>query len=643
MKNQKKFILWKHIKKAFLMLAVVSLLGSCQNNDELIPPTATEGNHTHRKTVQKISFQTAQNDPLFVKAFNDFKLQDIQLKGKGTNSSSLQINLESINKIEKNHATTYTFLVDDRNDDLPPFAFKNLVVEITPTKTQGYFITYYPTQEYIREKALNNTEVDFKAKVAITPLKENINELLQQIRDSKNLRGRDCTKYIIIETKCRSGLHWPGDNSCELNGGDRAQTYSLPVLDAGCDGGGGSDGSGSGSGNLNLGSNQNIGIPGSGSGVGNNNPSPVTSGATFPNIPSGLSNTNSATLNNLLNFNPSALHNRTTHLNYLKGVSSFCFSSGALELGKILYEYGIHRNLSTQELTVVSEKAKEILAILKNNNFTDFNSYTLAEKKTIERNSLFISFLPDVSEILTKYWPKTQEEWAVLGDLFVQFLPDLVTGFIPGSSIIDVIKGFDKGDTIGIAFGIAGVIVDAFGGTIFKGLAKGAKVAYKVFTSFKLAYKFISVLGKALKKGLKIGLDGTIVKFLSKSGDEIARISNGIMTFKYKGFGGNIVTTPTKTTTIIGKYNPPNGIGTKNIIESGLSKSGKNTGGINVLNDPNFSGWKTNKDWLDEAISRGDIIRLISNPNNADGFFKKEIDYLILKGYDIVGNLMIKS
>lgn len=62
-------------------------------------------------------------------------------------------------------------------------------------------------------------------------------------------------------------------------------------------------------------------------------------------------------------------------------------------------------------------------------------------------------------------------------------------------------------------------------------------------------------------------------------------------------------------------------MGTKNIIDSGLSKSGENIGGINALN---FNGtgmteaqqWVVNQQWLDEVINRSDIIRVISNPLN---------------------------
>lgn len=154
-----------------------------------------------------------------------------------------------------------------------------------------------------------------------------------------------------------------------------------------------------------------------------------------------------------------------------------------------------------------------------------------------------------------------------------------------------------------------------------------------------------------VKYGLKIITDNNVIKILS-NGDEIANVVNKIMTFKYNGFGGNIITNPNKTTTVIGKWTN----GTEKIINAGLSKSGKNVGGINALNvvtdgltDDQI--WnQINKPWLDKVIQRGDVIRIISDHssqlnlfnNGVPSFFKREIDYLISKGYRINGNFIVK-
>ena len=48
--------------------------------------------------------------------------------------------------------------------------------------------------------------------------------------------------------------------------------------------------------------------------------------------------------------------------------------------------------------------------------------------------------------------------------------------------------------------------------------------------------------------------------------------------------------------------------------------------------------WSANQKFLDRTISRGDDIMLstpINNIDNIKGYYRKEIDYLIDKGYNI--------
>jgi hypothetical protein len=134
----------------------------------------------------------------------------------------------------------------------------------------------------------------------------------------------------------------------------------------------------------------------------------------------------------------------------------------------------------------------------------------------------------------------------------------------------------------------------------------------------------------------------------ARAGDEIAEISNDVLKVKYPYFGGDIVCDPTKTTTILGKFEDlSNGGGTVKLIEDGLYKVGENTGGMNVLS---FDGsgmteaqqWAINLQWLTEATTRGDVIRVVSDPlnpaniNRASGglsFFGMEVKFLTDLGY----------
>lgn len=98
------------------------------------------------------------------------------------------------------------------------------------------------------------------------------------------------------------------------------------------------------------------------------------------------------------------------------------------------------------------------------------------------------------------------------------------------------------------------------------------------------------------------------------------------MTFKYAGFGGNIVTNSNKTTTILGRYIDNINKDTKSIIDSKLLKFGQNKGGLNLLDESTWNNLTQsqkellNYNWLEKAFTRGDDIRLISNPvTNQDG------------------------
>lgn len=119
-----------------------------------------------------------------------------------------------------------------------------------------------------------------------------------------------------------------------------------------------------------------------------------------------------------------------------------------------------------------------------------------------------------------------------------------------------------------------------------------------------------------------------------KAGVEARQFSGDLLKVKYIGIGGDIVMHPTKTTSVIGKYQPTDGgPGTKNLIESGITKSGENAGGVYVLNNPtNTQGWPYQQNWnqiyklwLDAAASRRDIIRVVSDPSLASNIYKNGV------------------
>jgi hypothetical protein len=188
--------------------------------------------------------------------------------------------------------------------------------------------------------------------------------------------------------------------------------------------------------------------------------------------------------------------------------------------------------LSVTDWQMMSQKINQIHGISRIysiNDLTQLSELTLFDQKTIAENALFISILPSVSSIIGQYWPKNEEEWTVIGDLFVQFLPELALGLIPGSSIVDVIKGANENDAIAVTVGITFIIADFAGGTIFKAIKTAGKVTYKVFTSFKIVHKFLKTISKVLKTGLKTKLVDDVVHLTDNLDNTVAKIKDDVV------------------------------------------------------------------------------------------------------------------
>jgi len=154
--------------------------------------------------------------------------------------------------------------------------------------------------------------------------------------------------------------------------------------------------------------------------------------------------------------------------------------------------------------------------------------------------------------------------------------------------------------------------------------SKALKIVGKASDALTVVVKLGSnnLVVDTAKAGLKVVTDSNVIKFLSNTGDEIARIVEGIMTFKYSGFGSNIITNPNKTTTLLGRYADNTGNGTKAVLDSKLFKFGENKGGFNLLDESTWSNLTQNQrdllnhNWLEQAFQRGDDIRLVSDQTN---------------------------
>ena len=324
-------------------------------------------------------------------------------------------------------------------------------------------------------------------------------------------------------------------------------------------------------------------------------------------------------------FTTNILNTPQENQNFVNLVSTSLYNKNKVifaEFNTIFNNLDDNNNLTIFEWQTISQKIKEIYDITKNYDLipiTDISQLSYDDQRTIAQNSLFISFLPNLKDLGISL-PNSSEEWKVFFEIMKPILLEIGIEFIPlggvYNSAVDTLNGINSGDWTAITFGVVGIIVEFTPFDQIKNLFQLIRYSKKGIKIFKLTRKFTNVIKNALDTGIKISLEGLTVIF-KKDGKEVARILNDVMTLKYTGFGGDIVSNPNKTTTVIGKWKD----GTQKIIDSGFSKSGKNTGGINALNTVtkgmnSQDVWNTiNKPWLQKAVNRGDIIRAVSDPN----------------------------
>ena len=65
----------------------------------------------------------------------------------------------------------------------------------------------------------------------------------------------------------------------------------------------------------------------------------------------------------------------------------------------------------------------------------------------------------------------------------------------------------------------------------------------------------------------------------------------------------------------------------------------------NVLDDSGDAAWNINRQFLDDAIERGDDIVFATSKSKArlDSYFKRELDYLVERGYTLLEDRAVKT
>ncbi|OIP47894.1 MAG: hypothetical protein AUK46_03660 [Flavobacteriaceae bacterium CG2_30_31_66] len=112
-------------------------------------------------------------------------------------------------------------------------------------------------------------------------------------------------------------------------------------------------------------------------------------------------------------------------------------------------------------------------------------------------------------------------------------------------------------------------------------------------------------------------------------------ILNIVVGTDYKSALSGIVGNFSKTTTLIGKWEGY----LENIWNTQLVKQGYNKGGFNILGEISGSlleKWQKNKQWLNDAISRGDVIRITADPTKVENLIFNNLTNINFKSFNDV-------
>lgn len=496
MKNRKNKI--TNLLKIGILFFSISLFFSSCEKDEFINYSQ---NQEKKTSYSQKTFGNIQKTEKFKEAFKkvfETKKQALnsqnRLKTVMEENYGFTIDTNAVSIISSEKYTSYTMLIHRIIDD--ETFYENLVIQNDSlNNTKAYILKYKLKSQLIPHEEHHSYEQD--TEITVTPI-------IYDNTQSKMIE--ECS--IVMVTYCPYRFEHVAGLSCYNN---PERLYQKPKEKCiSYDDGSDNDGPG---------------------GSGSNGGGSSTSIHTTPIV----LNTNPVkffekffSFEDAIFYAPSRFQSIEKQFSYLGAVGKFLKQTSFYELGDVLFDLSINQTtLNESEAELMVSKTVEILNLIKN--VSSFDQLSLNDQKIVATNSLFLSFLPNVSSIIGDYWPKTAEEWAVINDLIKQFLPELILGFVPGSSVLDVVSGIDKGDATTVTLGIAGILVDTFGGSIFKGIGNASKVSYKVFKSFKIIHQFFRAVSYAIKTGLKTKLVDDIVYLTNSAGKNVAKITDDVV------------------------------------------------------------------------------------------------------------------
>ena len=200
------------------------------------------------------------------------------------------------------------------------------------------------------------------------------------------------------------------------------------------------------------------------------------------------------------------------------------------------------------------------------------------ELKQIARYSTEVLLIPQVKSLTESgsYWPQNAEEWAALGEIMAPMLLEIGLALIPGSDIIEIVRGIAANDYIAVAIGIAGVTIDAVGGTIVKVIAKFGKAAYKSFKIIRALGRSLNKAADVIRKGFKFDvengvavirdrlcLSGSACRVIAQGDEAVQTFAKKTADFTVQKFDDYVVNVPTRNPA--GNVNDPRRIYQENV------------------------------------------------------------------------------
>ena len=550
--GMKKQNLKNYLKIGILILGISLFFQSC-SKDEIIDLQEFKNNNL---LVESVSLNEIEDNPLFGNIISS-KASKIDIYKSKTSSTSKSTNdysilTDDISKASYKEYEAYTFRI--KNTDQPLFTFDNYVIQKNHDGTIEEFILRYEYDqlEFVKNNSKKFLSVSkFDTDYNFISSNNDTSAVSNKSSSKNSLSAKssgDCTITFVVYHRIPDGREfvWEQGSVCQHPGEcDVIIEYTIN-----CPPGGGGVGGTPGDGGSPTG-------PGGDTGGGISPPDNGGTSSPIKTMPPPEGKEEGATpidflrgiIEEPLPLIPSGgeiAQKNSALIAYLMESNAVVFQDLSVLLATNLYD----STLNVTDRVTLWEKSKEIYDLLELKKSTVslhtsfnmfFSSLNTSQQETYTKNTMETALFSSVKSIVGEFWPQNAEEWGVLFKLMGPLLLEIGIEFLPGGGIFnagkDTLAGLSSGDYTTAVIGVVGIIME------FVPWAKLAKIATKIydvgksaFKIFKLAYNFLASIATAIENGIKTVLDSSgILKLLDNSGNQVAKIVDGVMTVSKHG------------------------------------------------------------------------------------------------------------